>query len=136
MTDNVQPLRSPTREQKRQIVAMLESSYDTARGCYRGTDTDLTVAEVIGGGVMFGWVAQVREDMFGPDGGNDAIGLLEADLKQWQEDMAVIAAAVQASQADTLTKLREFNDHRGKAGDFLKRLEAIKAAVGPRAAVR
>lgn len=134
MTNNVQPLREPTREQKRQIVAMLESSYDIEKGRYKGAETDLTVAEVIGGGVMFGWVAQVREDMFGPDGGNDEMGKIEVDLKQWHADMVKVSAEVHSALNDMTVKLREFNDHKGKAADFLKRIEAIKVAVGPKAA--
>ena len=54
-------LRHPTREQKREIVEYLRATYDIKAERYIGTDTDITVAEAIGGGCMFGWVAEIVE---------------------------------------------------------------------------
>lgn len=73
-------VRQPTREQRRQIVDLLGTCYDTKAERYIGTDTDKTVADCIGGGVLFGWVAQVREEFFGPDGGNDELESILADI--------------------------------------------------------
>jgi hypothetical protein len=39
MTKQVTPLRAPSREQRREIVQMLELAYDVAGERYRGTDT-------------------------------------------------------------------------------------------------
>src|SRR5690606_2606021 len=91
---NVAPIRQPTMEQKRQIMLLLTDAYDTAAGRYRGGDTDKTLADAIGGGCMPGWVAEVREQFFGPDGGNDAIEDVIADLKAWQADMDQRAAEI------------------------------------------
>ena len=79
----VTPLREPTREQKRQIMSLLEVSYDTEMGRYKGTDTDATVAAAIGGGVMPGWVADLREEFFGPDGGNGEMEALAEVMRGW-----------------------------------------------------
>jgi len=73
-------VRQPTREQRRQIVDLLSTCYDTKAERYVGKDTDKTVADCIGGGVLFGWVAQVREEFFGPDGGNDELESILADI--------------------------------------------------------
>ncbi|WYK05465.1 hypothetical protein DWF04_006040 [Cereibacter sphaeroides f. sp. denitrificans] len=99
------PLRQPTREQKREIIAMLDMAYDTAGARYRGTDTDKTIAETIGPNIMPGWVAEIREDLYGPAGEND--------------EMRAIRAEIEATQK-TLDSLR-------------KRLDAVCAAVGPKA---
>lgn len=128
------PIRQPTREQRRQIVLLLTDAYDTDVGRYRGADTDKTLAEAVGGGCMPGWVAEERERAFGPDGGNDDIETLRADLHEWQTDMDRRAAELHDRHVQFSADLRAFNEGRGKAADFLKRLETIKAAVGPKAA--
>jgi len=71
-------LRQPSRDQKRLIVAALEDAYDTNQR-YKGTETDKGIADMLEDGIMAGWVAAVREDMFGPDG-NEEIGSLAADV--------------------------------------------------------
>lgn len=134
MPENVTPIRTPTREQKREIISMLDIAYDTTAGRYKGADTDLTIADSIGGGVMPGWVAEIREDLYGPDGGNDEIEKIIADLRQWQDEMSKMAAKMHDSILKSTAELRAFNEGRGRADEFLKRIEAIKAAVGPKAA--
>lgn len=79
-TETPAPLRQPSREQRRQIMELLTTCYDTQKERYSGTDTDQTIADCIGGGVLFGWVAQVREEFFGPDGGNDELESILADI--------------------------------------------------------
>ena len=123
---NVEPIRQPSREQKRQIIEMLTATYDTAKERYTGTETDLTIADAIGGGCMFGWVAAIREDMFGPAGGNEEHEQLLADLHQWRENADKLAA-------DMHGNLRDFNDARAKVKAFEDRLAAVVKAVGPKA---
>lgn len=72
--------RQPTREQKRQIMSLLDGCYDVALGRYTGGDTDKTVADAMGEGIPFGWVAQIREEFFGPSGGNDDMAEVQAEL--------------------------------------------------------
>lgn len=105
----VTPLRQPTIEQRRQIVEMLVLAYDGKAQRYKGHDTDKTIAEMIGGGVMPGWVAEIREQNFGPAGGNEEIEAIRAEIKAAEKRAAKDIA------------------------DLNKRLDAVCAAVGPRA---
>lgn len=130
--DTVTPLRQPTREQKRQIIELLNEVYDTKAERYRGGETDLTVADTIGGGVMFGWVAQIREELFGPDGGNEEVEVLLAEVKEWKDKadqhMKTMEAALkQAEEAKT-----GFAECRTKLVSLQGRMEALRKAFGPK----
>lgn len=145
------PARAPTREQKREIVQMLEVAYDTKLGRYKGKDTDKTVAEVLGDGILPGWVAEIREDMFGPDGGNDEmlalLDQIEAAKIEFKAQMDEVKAKMGeaknmmdeakgmmetfAASAESLHK-----DFTGKIDDLHKRLDAVCTAVGPKAGAR
>ena len=118
-------LRQPSRDQKRLIVAALEDAYDTKNQRYKGTETDKGIADMLGDGIMSGWVAAVREDMFGPDG-NEEMGNLAKDLATWmkkvEDGMALIA--------DTLAELEPF---RTEVKKYQDRLNKIVAAIGPKA---
>lgn len=125
--------RQPSREQKRQIVSLLTEVYDTNAGRYTGGETDKTVADAIGNGVMFGWVAQIRDELFGPDGGNEELESLEADFKAWTEEAAQIAKTCHEDIQKALVALREYNKLRDRLGALSSRIEALKTAIGPRA---
>ena len=124
---NVEPIRQPTREQKRQIIEMLTASYDTKAERYTGAETDVTIADAIGAGCMFGWVAAIREDMFGPDGGNEENEALMAELGMWMANGDKLAADMHAA-------LSEFNAARGKVKALEERLKSVVKAAGPKAA--
>lgn len=64
--------RQPTPEQEVDIIVALSSVYDRKAKRYAGVETDRSVAEVIGGGCMPGWVAKIRADKFGPAGNEEA----------------------------------------------------------------
>lgn len=75
-------LRRPTPAQKRQIIGLLEDAYDDDAKRYRNpSDTDKTLAEVIGGGCMWGWVAEIREELFGPDTRNAELDAIRTEMK-------------------------------------------------------
>ena len=126
IVSTVEDIRQPTREQKREIIAMLESVYDSKAGMYSGHETDQSVSQVMGGGIMPGWVAAIREDLFGPSGGNGEMEALKSSLKvhiakcEVAEKNMIATAALYQADVDASKKL-------------LARLEAIKAAVGPKA---
>lgn len=120
-------LRRPTPAQKRQIIGLLEEVYDDKLLRYAGGETDKTVAEAIGGNVMPGWVAEIREELFGPDGANEDIAILQASLDEMARHGAALAE-VNRKQAEDITSLR------AKVKESADRLEAIKRAVGPKAA--
>ncbi len=127
MPENVTPLRQPTREQKRQIIELLGEVYDTQAERYRAAESDVTVAEAVGGGCMFGWVAEIREELFGPDGRNEELEALQADLAVWQQTADALATKAHAAVA-------EFDKARAQVGEFQRRLDALVKAAGPRGA--
>jgi len=108
-TEAKQALRQPSQEQRGDIIEMLVVSYDRKAKRYKGADTDKTVADAIGGGCLPGWVTEIRERDFGPTGGNEEIEAIRAEI-----------AAVQADCAE-------------RAAVLGKRLDAVCAAIGPRA---
>lgn len=134
MAEAVTELRHPTREQKRQIMSMLEASYDTKAGRYTGGETDKTVAEAIGGGVMHGWVSDIREEFFGPDGGNDDMAEVLAEFKSSQEALTTLHE--KADEAAKVIKAieTEMKQHKERINRAIARVEVIKTAVGPKAA--
>ena len=133
MTKQVTPLRAPSREQRREIVQMLELAYDVAAERYRGTDTDATIAEALGGGVMSGWVAEIRDAMFGPDGSNDEMSALLAEMRDWRLLARDRAKAAEAGLQALTAALAGLAEVQGRVDKMTARLEAIRAAVGPKA---
>lgn len=65
--ESTEALRQPSPKQKREIIGLLEVVYDDEAKRYRDGESDKSVADAIGGGVLWGWVAQIRDDLFGPD---------------------------------------------------------------------
>lgn len=110
MQQKADTTRKPSLEQRRLIIEMLVIAYDGAANRYRGNDTDKTIADALGGGIMPGWVAEIREQNFGPAGGNEEIDAIRAEIAAIRADAA--------ARCDALTK----------------RIDAVCAAVGPRAA--
>ncbi len=126
MPENVSEIRHPTREQKREISQMLDSVYDTKAGMYQGRETDQTVASAMGGGIMPGWVAAIRDEFFGPSGENGDMAALkftlEQHIKKWEASEKVMVETLEAGRASVIDTRKQ-----------LARLDAIKAAVGPKA---
>lgn len=131
MTTTEEP-KQPSREQKRQIVALLTEVYDTKTGCYTGGETDKTVAETIGNGVMLGWVSQIREDLFGPDG-NDELNDLKEEVAALTKATSDVAKKCSEDIQSALSALREYNGLRQTLADLETRVNKLKKAIGPRA---
>ena len=112
----VTDLRQPTRDQRRQIMEMLTVTYDTKASRYSGSDTDKTIAEAIGGGIMPGWVSEIRDEFFGPSGENDEMGEVLAAITTWQAEADKLASRLSRVFAD--------------ARDLQAKMDA---AVGPKA---
>jgi hypothetical protein len=121
----VPPLRQPTREQKRLIVAALDDAYDMTNLRYKGLETDKGIAEMLGDGTMPGWVAAVREDMFGPDG-NEEMSDLAGEVKDWMNKVDIELATIKAA-------LVAIEQSRGEVKKYQDRLFKIAAAIGPKA---
>jgi len=130
----VTELRKPTAIQKRQIIGILEDVYDDDLKRYRGKETDKSVAETIGINVMPGWVAEIREDMFGPDGSNDEMETLLAEMREWRaaREKEAHNARIHLENAEGI--LRDIDKAIEQVAGFEKRQAAIIEAVGPKAA--
>lgn len=120
---NVVEIRQPSREVKREIVLLLNEVYDTKLGRYRGVDSDLTVADIIGNGCMFGWVAQIREEMFGPNGGNDEMIALKDE----------IASAIEKAKADADADAKKWQAIIANLNGFRDRIDVLTKTLGPKA---
>lgn len=93
-------IREPTARMTAQIVGLLEDAYDDKAKRYRSpTDSDKTIAEVIGGGCMWGWVAAIREKEFGPDTRNAEVDAIRADFRKL--DGRISAAIGEIRQVET-----------------------------------
>lgn len=115
--------REPTRAQKREIMDMLEAVYDTDQERYKSGDTDETVSEVLG--VMPGWVAQIREDFFGPDGGNE-------EIERLSREVATLVNKSNEMVKAGMTFEGEIKKLQASATSMSAALEKIKKAVGQR----
>ena len=109
--DTKQELRQPSRKQKRDIMGLLEDVYDTDNERYRGIESDKSVADTLGDGILWGWVAAIREEYFGPDG---------------NEHNLVAAQEIQQWIASTEQVIDEFSQRAKEYAQMLKELEAIK----------
>lgn len=114
-------LRDPSPEQRGDIIEMLVACYDRKAKRYRGEDTDKTVADAVGAGCLAGWVAQIREENFGPAGGNEEIDAIRAQILSLRTEC-------ERAQKELL------HDFCGKLADLEWRINKVIASVGPRAA--
>lgn len=129
------PLPVPTAKQHRLIIMMLEDVYDDANKRYRGESTDKTVAEELGDGIRPGWVAQLREQFFGPAGGNEEMERLRADIAAWMKAGNDLAEQVSRAKADLAQAMTGMDHARAKVRELAERLDAICRNVGPKAGV-
>jgi len=116
-------IREPTKAQKRQIMSMLDEVYDADQERYRKGDTDDAVADVLG--VMPGWVAEIREEFFGPDGGNENIDELLSEFEKWRNMVETEVRAVAEVKIKLMKAVEQVNS-------MSQSLQKIKTAVGPR----
>lgn len=105
-------LRQPSPRQKREIIGMLELVYDDERKRFKDGESDKTVADAVGGGVLWGWVSAVREELFGPDTRNQEIEDFRTELRRldgmigtFKGDAAKAVTAMEAKAAELRSKL-------------------------------
>lgn len=113
----------PTKKERIQIFAMLADVYDVDAGRYNNGDTDETVADVLG--VRPGFVAQIREAEFGPDGGNEDIEGLTQELHGQSKAITEAMNKLNEAKQDLDFLMRANEAHRTQ-------LDKIRKAVGPR----
>ena len=126
--DNVKELRQPTKEQKREIIDLLTAVYDVSAQRYKGSETDKSVAETIGNGILWGWVANLREDFFGPDG-NEQAEQVSAEITQWMETADGLAKQFHEKLMDLQKSLREFNAAREQVSKMAADVKKVKGAA-------
>lgn len=119
-------VREPTPQQKRQVFEILSEVYDADGSHYLGGETDKTVAETIGGGVMPGWVSKIREEFFGPNGSNEDIAQLRKELHELLKSADALAQLI-------TSKAAELAGIRSTVKTLSDRLEGICKAIGPKA---
>ena len=130
---STEPLRHPTRDQIRSIQKMLDDEYDVTAQRYKGSTTDVTIAEVLGGGVMFGWVAEERERAYGP-AGNDEIDKLTDDIAALRLQMAEADVEMHRLHEWLVVQSKECDGMKTALDELARRQQAIKAGLGPRGA--
>lgn len=126
-----------------QICDMLNVAYDrTRKGYINPADNDRTIAEAIGDGCMWGWVARIREAEYGPDRRWAEIGAIREELAAAVRDLSDRSGKAQ-DEADA--RVKEALDacdraNRKLAADLISRIEglqkrvnALDPAIGPKA---
>lgn len=122
----VPALRQPTPKQKREIISMLELAYDDDRKRFKPGDSDKSIAEAIGGGVLWGWVAQVREELFGPDTRNDQAEKLSIELAAMRLDMDEKVQAIRKTIADARADLSALTEsYKPAIAAMQRKLDAV-----------
>ncbi|MEI4262753.1 hypothetical protein [Roseovarius sp. D0-M9] len=76
---------------------------------YSGNYTDRVVAEEIGGGVMPGWVAKIRDDADRPAGRNEETGALMDQLSKFSTQVDVVLKGAKAQmQSEVARAIKEY----------------------------
>lgn len=127
------PLPEPTGKQTRLMMMALEEVYDDVNKRYRGDSTDKTLAEELGDGIRPGWVAKLREQFFGPAGGNEEMERLRADIAAWMADGNRMAAAATKAAEDHAAAMKAFDASRERVKELAARLDVVCRNVGPKA---
>lgn len=115
--------RQPTRAQRRDIHLLLVDCYDCDKERYQRGDTDETLAEVLS--VMPGWVAEIREKDFGPDGGNEDIEALTGQCEAFLKDARTLVAKRDKETDAMAAAIKQVTG-------MVEQLAKIRKSVGPR----
>lgn len=122
-----EPTREPTREQRREIILALETVYDVQKERYTGNYTDRIVAEEIGTGVMPGWVAKIRDEAYGPAGGNEeTLALLDQLAKFSGQVDTVVKEARKRMETDVAAAISQY---QGTVDKKLAEVTALRARL-------
>lgn len=106
MKSSTAPVRRPDPKQKRLIILALEDAYDDQAGRYKGVNTDKTISEDLGGGIMPGWVSELREELFGP-AGNEEVDEIRSEIARLEKETGRLIEIFAQEQAKKIKVLRE-----------------------------
>jgi hypothetical protein len=116
-----------SRSDRRIIFAKLEEVYESEEAGYKMPWTDQAVAKDLGSHIPVGWVAQVREENFGPVKDNAEIrGLFERVESNTAEARAFLDE-VKAVRKDTVALVDRVNDLARRATEVGKNIEGLLA---------
>ena len=121
--------QDPTKKQRLEIISMLMEVYDLEKECYLNGDTDTTVANVLD--VRPGWVSQIREAEFGPDGGNEDIESLKSSLAELEREIKGDAQAIRSVVDKAGQSLEKAEKRLAQVSAMRLELDKIRKAVGP-----
>jgi len=115
----------PSRDQKREIMQMLNDVYDMKAQRYKGEESDHSVADALGIG-RWGWVSQIREEFFGPEG-NEAKDNLIAETRLKLRECDALGAKLHDEHDAIIKSLRDFNEKKTQLAALLDRLQGKPA---------
>ncbi len=132
----VDQLRKPTTDQVLAIYDFLTEVYDTDAKRYRNGETDKTISECVEGGCMPGWVAEVREKRFGPNGGNEAMIATQIEVKDLGEVVAAQILKLESLQSRVNQELKDWRGLSHRVTEAEKKIGVAIASVGPKARLK
>jgi hypothetical protein len=118
------PTRAMSRDDKRAIFRRLDEVYNVPTGRYVDDWTDHRLATEMN--MPRAWIAQVRDEAYGPEGGNDEMEKLLADI-------AATHRKLEGAVDTCLTAAAEAEKLNAEVKDLQTRMTRLKAAVGPQA---
>lgn len=125
-----EPSRRVTPQERRQIVVMLNDVYDDDAQCYSGAETDDSVADVLG--VMPGWVAEIRADMFGPAGHNVDMEAIKTEMQCAHTAFAQLIDRLEEAEDQVKAIRSELGAHRSRMDSALAKWGVVQQALSPR----
>lgn len=120
--------QEPTKKQRLEIISMLMEVYDLENECYLSGDTDSTVADVLN--VRPGWVSQIREAEFGPDGGNEDIESLKTSLGELEREIKADSQSLRKIVDQAGQSLEKAEKRLAQVSAMRVELDKIRKAVG------
>lgn len=127
MTNAPQPAPM-TRDDKRIINIKLHEVYISETEGYATPWTDKTVAESLG--VPVAWVAEVRDELYGPAQDNSEIRELLEKVRRVHHDAAAKLDAASTMIADAKAILAKIKPLENEIGEQRRLLESLNAATG------
>lgn len=124
-----------SRRQRIEIIKMIAEVYDLDHGRYQGGETDDTVAAALSElSVRPGWVAQVREEEFGPSGGNEDLDAVRDELERSSKAFEDLRGALSDARKRVDQIETDMRAQKERMNGALARLKSIQDALSQRVA--
>lgn len=116
-----------TRMDRRIIFAKLEEVYESEETGYKPGWTDLNVAKHLGQHIPVGWVAQVREEAFGPAKDNEEIRDMLARVNTAATDASKLLEDCKKHRIEVTALVESTNALMKRAAEIGKTLDGLTA---------